>query len=203
MKENRRNFIKKTALVAGVGGSIASSFFTAGAGVSKEGDKDKKVRLGFIGVGLRGQNHLELVLERKDCVVIALADINEPNARTAQDMVVKAGGKSPFIYTKGEYDFLNLLKREDIDAVIIATPWEWHASMAVESMKHGKNVGVEVSAANTLEECWDLVNTSENTGKQCMILENVCYRRDVMAVLNMVRNNIFGELIHLECGYQH
>ena len=75
--------------------------------------------------------------------------------------------------------------------------------MAVATMKAGKYAGVEVSAANTIEECWDLVNTSEETGKPCMILENVCYRRDVMAVLNMVRQGLFGELIHLECGYQH
>ena len=70
-------------------------------------------------------------------------------------------------------------------------------------MKSGKYAGIEVSAANTLQECWDLVNTSEETGMPCMIMENVCYRRDVMAILNMVRQNLFGELVHLECGYQH
>jgi len=75
--------------------------------------------------------------------------------------------------------------------------------MAVAAMKAGKYAGVEVSAANTMEECWDLVNTYEETGKPCMILENVCYRRDVMAILNMVREGLFGEMIHLECGYQH
>jgi predicted dehydrogenase len=75
--------------------------------------------------------------------------------------------------------------------------------MAVDTMKAGKYAGVEVSAANTLEECWDLVNTYEETGMPCMILENVCYRRDVMAVLQMVREGMFGELIHLQCGYQH
>jgi len=96
-----------------------------------------------------------------------------------------------------------MLKREDIDGVIISTPWLWHTRMAVATMKAGKYVAVEVSAANTMEECWDLVNTSEETGMPCMILENVCYRRDVMAVLNMVKQGIFGEVVHARCGYRH
>ncbi len=96
-----------------------------------------------------------------------------------------------------------MLERDDIEGVIIATPWLWHTKMAVGAMKAGKYAGVEVSAANTLEECWDLVNTYESTKVPVMILENVCYRRDVMAVLQMVRENLFGELIHFRCGYQH
>jgi predicted dehydrogenase len=75
--------------------------------------------------------------------------------------------------------------------------------MSVDAMKAGKRVGVEVSAANTLEECWDLVHTSEQTGVPCMILENVCYRRDVMAVLNMTRQGLFGAIVHCRCGYRH
>ena len=87
--------------------------------------------------------------------------------------------------------------------MVIATPGRWHTPMAVAVMKSGRYAGVEVSAANTLQECWDLVNTSEETGMPCMILENVCYRRDIMAVMNMVRQGLFGELVHMECGYQH
>ncbi len=96
-----------------------------------------------------------------------------------------------------------MLERDDLDGVIIATPWEWHTAMAVAKMKAGKYAGVEVSVANTIEECWDLVNTSAATGMPCMILENVCYRREVMAILNMVRQGPFGELMHGQCGYQH
>ncbi|MEX0359882.1 MAG: Gfo/Idh/MocA family protein, partial [Allomuricauda sp.] len=87
--------------------------------------------------------------------------------------------------------------------VIISTPWLWHTRMAVAAMRAGKYTGLEVSAANTLEECWDLVNTHEETGSHLMILENVCYRRDVLAVLNMVKQNVFGELLHFTCGYKH
>ena len=98
---------------------------------------------------------------------------------------------------------MNLLELDQVDAVIISTPWLWHTRMAVDSMKAGKYTGLEVSAANTIEECWDLVNTHEETGTHLMILENVCYRRDVLAVLNMVRQNVFGELLHFSCGYKH
>ena len=118
-------------------------------------------------------------------------------------MIREFGKKEAAVYTGDEHAFEKMLERDDIDGVIIATPWLWHTPMAVATMKAGKYAGVEVSAANTIEECWDLVNTSEATGKPCMILENVCYRRDVMAILNMVRQNMFGEMLHLECGYQH
>ncbi len=118
-------------------------------------------------------------------------------------MVTKAGFDQPEYYSENEHSYLKLLEREDVDGVLISTPWLWHTRMAVDSMKAGKYAGVEVSAANTLEECWDLVNTYEETGVPTMILENVCYRRDVMAVLNMVRQDVFGELVHARCGYRH
>ena len=102
-----------------------------------------------------------------------------------------------------DYDYRNLLELKDVDAVVIATPWLWHTRMAVDAMKAGKYTGLEVSAANTMEECWDLVNTHEETGTHMMILENVNYRRDILAVLNMVKQNVFGELVHFRCGYQH
>lgn len=199
MKDNRRDFIKKTA-AAGLGLGLANMPQFSFASDKKD---DKLVGVGLIGVGLRGRNHLDLLLRRDDCTVKAICDIDPAATNLALDMVQKAGKTKPETYGKDDFDYLNLLKREDIQAVIIATPWEWHTKMAVATMKHGKYAGIEVSAANTLEECWDLVNTYEETGMPCMILENVCYRRDVMAVLNMVRQNMFGELIHLECGYQH
>ena len=107
------------------------------------------------------------------------------------------------MYKNGQYDFLNLVQRDDLDAVYIATPWEWHHPMAVAAMKQGKHVGVECPAALKIKDLWDLVNVSEKEEKHCMLMENVCYRRDVMAVLNMVRNGVFGELLHCQGGYQH
>jgi predicted dehydrogenase len=118
-------------------------------------------------------------------------------------MVSVKGRPAPAVYGKTEKDFENLAKRSDLDGVVIATPWEWHVPMALEVMKQGKYAGVEVSATVTLKESWDLVNMFEKTGSHCMILENVCYRRDVLATLNMVRQGMFGTLNHVQCGYQH
>ena len=115
----------------------------------------------------------------------------------------KLKGKSPKVFGSNEHDYKNLLALQEVDAVIIATPWLWHTRMTVDAMEAGKYAGVEVSASNTLEECWDLVNTHERTGTHMMILENVNYRRDVLAVLNMVKQNVFGEMVHYRCGYQH
>jgi len=191
----RRDFIQKTALASSVAIIPNINF-----GKQPE---ETKVRLGFIGVGLRGRNHLEMAMFRDDVEINAICDI-DPNAIGESLKLIKAKGrKEPALFQKGERDFENMVKRDDLDGIIISTPWEWHVPMSIASMKAGKYTGVEVSATVTLQESWDLVNTFEKTGSHCMILENVCYRRDVMAVLNMVRQNMFGELIHLQCGYQH
>ena len=194
-KVNRREFIKTSAVVA-----AGVSLLPSGIALGRD---DRKVRLGFIGVGLRGTSHLELALARKDVEVKAVCDIRKAATDNAVKLVTDAGQKKPAVYLNGEEDYRNLVTREDIDGVIISTPWVWHAPMAIAAMKAGKYAGVEVPAALTEEECWDLVHTSEETGMPCMILENVCYRRDVMAVYNMVRQGIFGELMHCHCGYQH
>lgn len=161
------------------------------------------VRLGFIGLGERGRHHLQQSLYRTDVQVTALCDTDPVAITKANALLDKAGRNAPPAYTKGDEAFLDMLKRDDIDGVIIATPWEWHTPMAVATMKAGKYAGLEVSATVTLQESWDLVNTYEKTGVPCMLLENVCYRRDVMAVLNMIRQGLFGEMIYTHCGYQH
>jgi predicted dehydrogenase len=96
-----------------------------------------------------------------------------------------------------------LVDRSDLDAVIIATPWDWHGRMSVAAMRAGKYPGVEVPAAITLQECWDLVRTSEKTGIPCMMLENVCYFQRVLTLLRMVSEGVFGDVLHCEAGYQH
>ena len=191
----RRDFIK-TSAVAGLGFTIfPSSVF------SKE--KASKVRLGFIGVGMRGQNHLELALVRNDVEVIAICDVQQRMVDISLGLVSKAGRPKPQVIIDGHYGYKKLLENKDIDAVIIATPWEWHTVMCIDAMNAKKYVGCEVITGMTVEECWEIVHTSERTGMPLMMLENVCYRRDVMAVMNMVRQNIFGEMIHLQGGYQH
>ncbi|MAE08299.1 MAG: glycosyl hydrolase [Bacteroidetes bacterium] len=196
MKENRRNFIK-TAAIAGAGLTVLPH---VAFGKKRS---DTKVRLGFIGLGLRGSVHLANALKRNDIEVTALCDIDPVRINIAQDELRNSSYPKAKVFDNGDYDYRNLLDKKDVDAVIISTPWLWHAPMTVDAMKAGKYAGTETSGVTSLEECWDIVNTHEETGTHMMILENVNYRRDVMAVLNMVRQNVFGELIHFRCGYQH
>ena len=193
---SRRDFIKKSAIIGtGIAMSPSLSF-----GMAKN---EKKLRVGLIGVGLRGTNHLNNVLQREDVLVTAICDTDPNRISLALKSAKKYGKKKPKVFGKNDYDYRNLLEMKEVDAVIISTPWLWHTKMAKDSMLAGKYTGLEVSAANTIEECWDLVNTHEKTGSHLMILENVNYRRDVLAVLNMVKQNVFGELVHFRCGYQH
>jgi len=194
---SRRDFVKQSAIL-GTGLALAPQLTLA-----SNNDLKDNLNVGLIGVGLRGTNHLRNLLQRKDATVTAICDIDPNRIQIAQEHIAKAGFKAPRVFNKDEEDYHNLLALENVDAVIISTPWLWHTRMAVAAMKAGKYTGVEVSAANTLEECWDLVNTHEETGSHVMILENVNYRRDILAVLNMVRQNVFGELLHFRCGYQH
>jgi predicted dehydrogenase len=193
----RRNFVKQTAAL-GVGIALAPQLTFGNTITTKE-----KLNVGLIGVGLRGTNHLNNLLTRDDCNIIAICDIDPKRISIAQDLILGKEQKKAQIFGKYDYDYRNLLALKDIDAIIISTPWLWHTKMAKDSMKAGKYTAVEVSAANTMEECWDLVNVHEETGSHLMILENVCYRRDILAVLNMVKQNVFGELLHFRCGYQH
>ena len=194
---NRRNFISTTAL-AGAGIALMPQSIKAMGTVKKD-----KIRVGIIAVGLRGQLHLEEMLKRSDVEVIAIADPDKGMIAMAQKLVKQYNKKAPVEYSNGNEDYKNLLKRDDIDAVIVASPWEWHAPQGIDAMNAGKIVGMEVCGAIKLQDCWDFVNTSEKTGIPIMPLENVCYRRDIMAVHNMVTKGLFGEILHLQGGYQH
>lgn len=172
------------------------------SGVLFANAKDK-IKLGYIGVGLRGRNHISEGLLRSDVEITAICDTQESSLKYCRAQFVKAGKKLPAEYTGGIDAYKKLLERKDIDAVIIATPWEFHKEQAIDAMRAGKYVGCEVIAGITVEDHWEILKVYEETKIPYMTLENVCYRRDVLAVLNMVRNNVFGELIHLEGGYQH
>jgi len=191
---HRRDFVKNTAIS------------TAGFAILPSGtlfNNASKVRLGIIGVGLRGQSHLTLALRRSDVEVVAICDVDQRMLGMASDVIKKSGKAVPKIFTGDAYSWRKLLELKDLDGVIIATPWEWHAPMSIEALEAGKYVGTEVVLGITLEDHWNVVKTCERTKGHLMMLENVCYRRDVMAILNMVRKNMFGELIHLQAGYQH
>ena len=113
--------------------------------------------------------------------------------KKARDQFLKAGKKDPEVFTGNDQAYRELLRLEELDGVLICTPWRWHFSMAVDAMRAKKYVGLEVCGAQTVQQCWDLVNAHEQTGTHLYFMENVCYRRDVMAVLNMVRQGLFGE----------
>lgn len=157
------------------------------------------VQLGFTGVGGRGAHLLERCLDMSDVGVPAVCDVQERHRKRARDDVVESGRPEPETYE--EHD--RMVERDDLDGIVVATPWEKHISMAITAMAAGKFVGLEVGPANSVEECWELVRTAEETGSRCMLLENCCYYRDCMAVLNMVRQGLFGEIVHCRCGYGH
>jgi hypothetical protein len=161
------------------------------------------VRVGIIGVGRRGTGMLSNFLAIPHVQVNAICDSVKDHATNAQQMAEKSSGKRPEIYTNGEHDFENLCKRDDLDFIYIATPWDWHAPQALAAMNGGKHAGVEVPGVNTLEECQQMVDTSEKTRRHCVIMENCCYGYSELLVLNMIRAGLFGELLHGEGAYIH
>lgn len=152
---------------------------------------------------MRGRSLLDILLRRDDVEITALCDIDEDALAQANEMLSEEGKADPGLYSESEDAWREMLEKTEMDAVIIATPWTLHAPMAKLAMENSLYVGVEVPVALTVEDCMELVAVSERTGMPCMMLENVCYRRDVMAIMNMARKNMFGELVHMECGYQH
>lgn len=199
MTTSRRTFVKNVSLTtAGI------AMLSATQAADKKFKADEKVKLGFIGVGLRGQNHLNNALERKDVDVIAICDIDETMLESATKIINKSGKSMPKVFKGDTRAYKKLLELKDLDGVIIATPWEWHNTMILDAIAAGiKYVGTEVIAGITLDDHWNLVHAAEKANANVMMLENVCYRRDVMAVLNMVRQDVFGEIVHLQGGYQH
>jgi predicted dehydrogenase len=161
------------------------------------------VRLGFIGTGGRGNSLIDNYSAVPQVRVTAICDVVKEKVRQTQARLERAGKQPPAIYDSGDHAYEQMVKRDDIDLVVVATPWNWHTPMAVAAMKAGKHVAVEVPAARTIEECWDLVNTSESTRRHCVQLENCCYGYNELMVLNMVRAGLFGELTHGACAYNH
>jgi len=168
--------------------------------------RNRTLRLGMIGTGMRGQTLLKSLLSRDDVEIRVLCDSDAIMLKRGAELVAKAGKPAPVSYG-GDGD-LNAWQRvfsgkHELDGVLIVTPWEWHAPMAIAAMQAKVAVACEVVAGITLQDHWDVLNTQLQTGTPYMLLENVCYRRDVMAALQMVRAGLFGELVHLQGGYQH
>ena len=157
------------------------------------------ISIGFIGLGGRGRGQLGALLNCEGVTVPAVCDKYEDRALEGKAIVEEKTGKTPDVYL----DYKNLLARDDIDAVVCCTTWITHGRIAIDSMRAGKHVAIEVGGAASIDECYEMVRASEQTGKFCMLLENCCYDRNEMALFNMVKKGIFGEIIHMEGGYRH
>jgi hypothetical protein len=225
---SRRSFLKTSALT-GLGASLAGISLGGAAATARTGEVSKegadlgkvlprpagqnpvhalttrpleRVRVAVIGLH-RGLTHVQAMLGIEFADVIAVCDIVDDRARLAADECEKVRGQRPAVYGGTEKVWEQMVERDDIDVVYIATPWDWHVPMCLRSMEHGKHAFVEVAAAVSVDDCWRLVNTSERTQRHCVMLENCCYGENELFVLNLARAGVFGELTHAECAYIH
>ncbi len=217
---DRRNFLKGSA-AAGLGltfGGLGAAGAQSTAGPAAEtaaahplpaGYKPavaaplETVRIGYVGVGKQGTSHVRNLLRIEGAELVAVCDIHPERAANVQALAEKADRRKPEVYTGGPDDWKRLCERDDLDLVYTATPWNLHAPICAFAMEHGKHAATEIPLALTVEDCWRLVETSERTGRYCMMMENCNYDRAEMMVLNMVRQGLLGELLHGECAYNH
>ncbi|PRZ24190.1 Gfo/Idh/MocA family protein [Flavobacterium granuli] len=161
------------------------------------------VRVAFIGLGMRGPGHLESVINIPGVEVVAVCDMLEKNTKSANERLVKAGFPKALEFFGDENAWRKVTALPNVDLVYISTDWKTHAKMGVQAMKDGKHVAIEVPAAMTMEEIWDLINTSEKTRKHCMQLENCVYDFFELTTLNMAQQGVFGDILHAEGAYIH
>ena len=206
---NRRSFVKK-GVFTGLAASLVRPVTAVGVSPPREADSTlfstppvETVRIGFVGVGGQGTGHLRNLLKIQKVEVIAICDVEEEKVARAQRLVAEAGQPNPQGYSRSETDFKRLCDRDDLDLVYTATPWRWHVPICIDAMEKGKHAATEIPAAVTIDECWQLVETSERTKRHCVGMENCNYDRVEMMILNMVRRGLLGELLHAECGYLH
>ena len=216
MNQKRRDFIKTTGLAGlsmtsvGLINANASDVEPAASAQRAQkfnmcgyaAPKIETVRIGFVGLGNRGPGAVNRMNKIDGVDIKALCDIR-PEKVNAVKKSLEGSTHKPDVYTGKEEEWKKMCDRADIDLIYIATPWALHAPMAVYAMNHGKHVCIEVPAAKTLDECWQLVETSERTRKHCIILENCCYDFFELLTLNMARQGLLGEIIHGEGAYNH
>lgn len=226
MKTNRRNFLR-TAAVAGAGTVTAASLASCSrreksteamasvreavmAAYSQSFNMSgyaapplAKVRVGFIGLGMRGPGAVERMAHIEGVEIVALCDTYPDRVDKVQAILTKFGLPLAKAFSGSEEAWKGLINDPGIDLVYICTPWSWHTPMAVRAMEAGKHVAVEVPAAKTVDECWQLVEVSERTKRHCMQLENCCYDFFELLTLNMARQGMFGDIVHGEGAYIH
>ena len=161
------------------------------------------VRIGFVGIGGQGAGHVQNLLRIPGCRITAVCDIRPERTDWATKAIAGAGHPAPAVYTRGPRDFERLCADEELDLVFNATPWEWHAPIMLSAMKHGKHTATEVPAVMTVDDCWAIVESAEKHRRHCVRMENCNYDRMEMMVFNMVRQGVFGEVLHAGGGYLH
>lgn len=223
MKYNRRNFLKSASVISGAAAVGLPALANARANASERYEivsqkvantpqrfnmcgyaapKIEKVRIGFIGLGQRGPGAVTRISHIEGVEIKALCDKVPEKVSRTQERLVKAGLPKAKEYS-GEDGWKAMIDNEDLDLVYICTPWHLHTPMSLYAMRAGKHAACEIPLALTLDECWELVETSESTRKHCMMLENCCYDFFEMLTLNMARNGLFGEILHAEGAYIH
>ncbi|MCR4878867.1 MAG: Gfo/Idh/MocA family oxidoreductase [Bacteroidales bacterium] len=161
------------------------------------------VRVGFIGLGMRGPDAVERFSQIEGTDIKGLCDVEADRVEECQKLLEKLGRPRAVGYSGSTEAYKAMCDRDDIDLIYICTDWVHHVPLAVYAMEHGKHVAIEVPAAMTLDEIWLLINTSERTRRHCMMLENCVYDFFEIAVLNMAQQGLFGEVLHVEGSYLH
>ena len=161
------------------------------------------VRVGFVGLGMRGPDAVSRWCHIEGTDIKALCDVEADRVEACQRLLRQNGRPEAAAYSGSTEVYKALCERDDIDLVYIATDWIHHAPIALYAMEHGKHVAIEVPAANTLDEIWALVNTAERTQRHCIMLENCVYDFFEIATLNMAQQGLFGEVLHVEGSYLH
>jgi predicted dehydrogenase len=210
---NRRDFLKQSS-TAGLGVALGSMAMSKYGCVRQPQLKTEPiehlvtppvetVRVAYVGIGNQGSGHLRNLLRIEGVEIKAVCDIREERVLWAQEQCEKTGKPKPTGYSKGPEDFKRMCDTEDLDLVYNATPWEWHVPISIKAMETGSHAASEVPGAITLEGCWEMVETAEKYKKHCCTMENCNYDSTELLLFNMVRQGLFGELLHAECGYLH
>ena len=210
---NRRDFLKQSSTV-GLGMALGSMAVSKYGCVQQPQLRTEPiehlvtrpietVRVGYVGIGNQGSGHLSNLLRIEGVEIKAVCDIREERVLWGQEQCEEATKPKPTGYSKGPEDFKRMCDTEDLDLVYNATPWEWHVPISVKAMETGSHAATEVPGAITLEGCWEMVETAEKYKKHCCTMENCNYDGTELLLFNMVRQGLFGELLHVECGYLH
>jgi len=206
----RRDFLKQTVGVGlgalalgGIGACRSQGGGETAVSFAAKGRPQDVIKVGYVGIGNQGSGHVRNLLGIEGAQITAVCDIRSARTDWASKQITEAGFDAPAVYGRDEHDYVRMCENEDLDLVYNAAPWRYHTPICLSAMRNGKHAASEVNISQTLEESWELVETAEKTQRHCAVMENCCYDRTEMMIMNMVRAGLFGEVMHGECGYLH